>query len=107
MDFEGDGSVTKETFANNADKLQKAAAVFVPQNVTVFGLSCTSMAYTLGPEKVDNQFVSVDKRAKSTDMFRSVVAALNTLKVKKAVLLTPYLEEMHAANVKLLESQGV
>jgi maleate cis-trans isomerase len=65
------------------------------------------MAFCLGKEKVDKQFKSVDKRAKSTDMFRSVIEALRTLKVKKAVLLTPYLEEIHTTNVKQLESQGV
>lgn len=74
---------------------------------SVVGVSCTSMSFTLGEKTVDEQLRAFDPATPVTDMARGQLQALLALGVKKVALMTPYIEEVSAANQKMLEAGGV
>merc|ERR1719162_1641001 len=71
------------------------------------GLSCTSMSFTLGPDVVDQQLCQSNPNVKTTDMARAQIAAVKAIGAKKVALLTPYVEELSVANMRMLEREGI
>jgi len=71
--------------------------------VTVWGMSCTSISFILGQEKVQSCFPD---GANVTDMWTAVLRALRRLGAKKLAVLTPYQEEVSSKNEQLLEAEG-
>jgi len=70
--------------------------------VSIFGVSCTSMSFTLG-KRLLNCF---PEGSKVTDMWQAVLAALHIVGTKRLAVLTPYIAEVSTKNVQLLESAG-
>lgn len=70
--------------------------------ITIFGVSCTSMSFILG----ERLLACFPENSNVTDMWRSVLAALHAVGTKKLAVLTPYISEVSAKNVQLLESAG-
>lgn len=69
---------------------------------TTLGLACTSMSFTLGPERVDELLLRSRRvaaapnsgvPAKVTDMARAQVMALKALGTRRVALVTPYIGE--------------
>jgi len=71
--------------------------------ITVWGVSCTSMSFVLGEERVKSCFPD---GAVTTDMWLSVLAALRRLDAKRIAMLTPYIAELSHKNEQLLKDQG-
>eukprot|EP00929_Paragymnodinium_shiwhaense_P011003 TRINITY_DN1161_c0_g1_i1.p1 TRINITY_DN1161_c0_g1~~TRINITY_DN1161_c0_g1_i1.p1 ORF type:complete len:278 (-),score=49.86 TRINITY_DN1161_c0_g1_i1:1220-2053(-) len=69
-----------------------------------FGISCTSLSFTLGEERVAALFGD----RPHTDMWRSVLAAFKQLcrPGGKVALLTPYVNQVHQKNAALLHDAG-
>lgn len=99
-----------DTYHRSANNIvQASAGLAQPQGrCTAVGLSCTSMSFTLGPEKVDNLLHQAVPTAKITDMARAQAIALQVLGASKVALFTPYIESLSVANAAVLkESAGV
>jgi len=71
------------------------------------GLGCTSLSFTLGPQIVDEEPHAAHPHAKILDMARSQQKALQVMGCKNVGLVTPYIDEVHNANVAMLESEGI
>ena len=74
---------------------------------TVLGVSCTSMSFCVGEKTVDEQLKAFDPATPVTDMARGQLQALLALGARKVALMTPYIEEVSAANQRMLEAGGV
>lgn len=71
--------------------------------ITVWGLSCTSISFILGPDKVKSCFPD---GATTTDMWSSVLEALRCLGATRLAVLTPYIQKVASQNVLMLEEAG-
>lgn len=97
-----------ESYFASQDNISRAARTFMPRDgFSVMGLSCTSMSFTLGTEVVDKHLCAGDPNVKTTDMARAQLEALGALGAKKIVLVTPYIEEVSVANVRMLAAGGI
>ena len=102
-----DVTLSKEMYIRNAPQIAVAAAALQPADrCTVWGVACTSFAFSIGADAVDAQFRKVAPDSKSTDMFRGQFAALRALGAKKISLVTPYVEALSADNARVLEESG-
>mmetsp|Transcript_45982 Transcript_45982/g.82793 ORF Transcript_45982/g.82793 Transcript_45982/m.82793 type:complete len:293 (-) Transcript_45982:719-1597(-) len=74
-----------------------------PANYTsIWGISCTSLSFTLGKERINRLFST-----RYTDMWSSVLAALSVMAPNgRLAVLTPYIKELHQKNLHLLISSG-
>jgi len=97
-----------ETFlSGGAQRVRFAAESITPVGYCdMFGLACTSMSFTLTPKVVDEVLQSAQPGAKTTDMARSQRSALEAMGCKTVGLLTPYISDVHANNIVMLESNG-
>lgn len=97
-----------DTFERAAGNIGRAAAMCLPSSeITAVGLSCTSMSFVLGPDRVDEQLTRACPNAKSTDMARAQAAALHALGVTRVALVTPYIQDLAERNAAMLSSTGV
>ncbi|OLQ05282.1 Arylmalonate decarboxylase [Symbiodinium microadriaticum] len=99
-------AITEETFEAAAQQIRKAAETLLPHDFHSIGLSCTSMSFVLGPERVDAQLGPVCPKAAVTDMSRAQVAALRAVGATSLTLVTPYIREVARKNVEMLEKAG-
>jgi maleate isomerase len=100
--------LTAETFERAAGNIRRAAAACLPASeISAVGLSCTSMSFVLGPERIDEQLRGACPNAVSTDMARAQAAALHALDVTRIALVTPYIQDLAEKNAAMLESQGL
>lgn len=107
MEFDSD-LIQADTYLRAERNVGRAAATFLPsKHISVMGLSCTSMSFTLGPDAVDWQLCQGNVNVKTTDMARAQIAAVKALGAKKVALLTPYMEELSVANMRMLEREGI
>ena len=96
--------ISADTFIRNSDKITIAVKAIIPS--TIIGLGCTSMSFILGSEKVDLEIQKADIHIKITDMVRSQLCALKSLKIVKLALLTPYTEDLSLINKRLIEENS-
>jgi maleate isomerase len=97
-----------DSFTTDPLAVQRAAGGLMPAGyLSVLGLGCTSMSFTLGPQRVDEEIHKVHPNTKTTDMARSQAKAAKALGMKRVGLVTPYIDSVHANNVKMLESAGL
>ena len=97
-----------DTFERAAGNIRRAASACLPSSeICAVGLSCTSMSFVLGPERVDRELQSACPNAVSTDMSRAQMAALHALGVKRIALVTPYIQDLAERNAAMLESGGL
>lgn len=100
--------IVADTYVRSQGNLSIAAKnIMMGKKVSVMGLGCTSMSFTLGPDTVNQHLSQGRDDIKTTDMARGQVAAIKALGAKKIALVTPYLEEVSAANQRMLEKSGI
>ena len=100
--------LTADTFERAAGNIGRAAAACLPASeISAVGLSCTSMSFVLGPDRVDEQLRGACPNAAATDMARAQAAALRALGVTRIALVTPYIQDLAERNAAMLESQGL
>lgn len=96
--------LTADMYRRNAPSVTAAASALLPSSYcSVLGLSCTSMSFSLGAERVDALLQSACPGARTTDMARAQAEALGALGVEHVALLTPYASELSKLNVIMLE----
>ena len=94
-------ALTADTFERAAGNIRRAAAACLPASeISAVGLSCTSMSFVLGPDRIDEQLRGACPNAASTDMARAQAAALHALDVTRIALVTPYIEDLAEKNAK-------
>ena len=100
--------VTPEALIKLADEVLYAGELLGTAKPDVISYSCTSSAIMKGAQYESSivKRIADDTGAKSTSMALSVVEALNFLKVKKLVIVAPYLQDIVDAEEKYLESFG-
>jgi maleate cis-trans isomerase len=72
---------------------------------TLWGVGCTSLSFSLGPERCASLFDS-----SHTDMMAAVNAALLAVSEKKKTrvsVFTPYIDEVHESNLEKLRDAGL
>lgn len=100
-------AISADTFQRAAARITEAASTLLPtERLTVLGLSCTSMSFTLGPAVVDERLSAAAPHARTTDMARGQSMALRALGASKVALVTPYGQAVAAANVDMLRREG-
>lgn len=101
--LEGD-CTTAENFEKSARNITDAVLCLQPPDrCTVFGISCTSMSFTLGKDAVDKLIKDAVPGVAVTDMARGQAEAIRVLGAKSVALFTPYIESVSLANVAMLE----
>lgn len=127
---DGDEEINEGTYTRAAGNIAEAAHAFLPSEANTYGsldviaLSCTSLSFTLGTEKVQSELLNGYPAAlRATDMATSVIDAIHqvvcwqdggnakesgyTIAQPRVVLLTPYIDSIHAKNIKFLENSGI
>lgn len=100
--------ITPENYATGADRITQAARGIQPaDSVDAIGLACTSMAFSLGQERVQDRLREAHPSARSTDMATSLLAALEHFGARRVTLLTPYSGRLTELVHQLLETRGV
>lgn len=101
-------SITNATLAAQADLLADCAATLLPDgSLDVVAYACTSGSLVIGEERV---FVELNKgapNAQATSLITGVIRALNTLKARRIVVATPYLDEINLREKIYLEERGL
>ena len=100
--------ISADTFNRAADNIGRAAATVLPHDeITAVGLSCTSMSFTLGAERVAKQLRDAcGSGVEVTDMALAQAAAVMALGATRLALVTPYIAELAAANAAMLGDAG-
>jgi len=85
LEFKGnDTKITVKTYKNALKNIKKASSIFIPKdgesygNLDIIALACTSMSFSLGPLKVQEELLKgYPNTLMAIDMATAVVAALN------------------------------
>lgn len=72
----------------------------------VIGYACTSGATVIGADNISRIVTRTFRNAKTTDPITAVMAALQHLGMRKIGLVTPYVEDVSAAMIDLLQRNG-
>ncbi|MCP4544524.1 MAG: arylmalonate decarboxylase [Chloroflexi bacterium] len=99
--------VTVETLEATVGELANAAALLLPDgDLDVICFACTSASFVVGEERVMRELLKGAPRAQPTTLITSVVKALETLKVERIVVGTPYLDEINVMEAHYLQDKG-
>lgn len=100
--------ITPENYSTGADRITHAARGIQPANsLDAIGLACTSMAFSLGQQMVQERLREAHPNARTTDMATSLIAALKHFDARRVTLLTPYSGRLTELVHRLLEANGV
>jgi maleate isomerase len=100
--------ISADTYERAAGNIARAAALPLPSDeIDTVGLSCTSMSFVLGADRVDAQLRRAVPHAKTTDMARAQAGALAALGVERIALVTPYIVDLAEKNAAMLAECGV
>lgn len=100
-------SLDLQNYETGRGRISRAAATLRPKgSLDVLGLACTSLAFALGREHVQQELREAHPGVEATDMATAMLAALDFLGAQRVALLTPYLDELHQRNVELLRTSG-
>ncbi len=106
IELDGDG-VDESTFRSARGRLARAAATLRPAgSLDVIGMACTSLSFTLGCEAVQEELRAGQPGSRVTDMASAVLRALEQMATRRLALLTPYVDELHARNLRFLREAG-
>ncbi|MEO1918680.1 MAG: Asp/Glu racemase [Paracoccaceae bacterium] len=72
----------------------------------VIGYACTSGATVIGADNISRMVTQIFPNAKTTDPITAVMAALEHLGMRRIGLVTPYVEDVSAAMINLLQRNG-
>lgn len=99
--------VTVETLQATVNRLAETAALLLPDgDLDVICFACTSASVVIGEDRVIEELSKGAPEARATTLITSVLNALRTLKVRRIVVATPYLDEINAIEARYLENQG-
>lgn len=74
--------------------------------IDVVGYACTSGATVIGADNISKIVTKLHPAAKTTDPITAVMAALRKVGARRIGLVTPYLAEVSAAMIALLQREG-
>ena len=99
--------ITPETLTKMEADLP-AAVSLLPSAfpMDVVGYACTSGATVIGADNISGIVSRTFPNAKTTDPITAIMAALRHLGKRKIGLVTPYVEDVSAAMIDLLHSNG-
>lgn len=105
-------SVAQEITPNTLQEMESAlptAVALLPSAfpIDVIGYACTSGATVIGADNISNIVNKIHPNAKTTDPITALLAALHKLGTRKIGLVTPYVAEVSAAMIELLDSNGI
>ena len=99
---------TNETLARHIDYMADCASRLQPDvHPDVVSYHCTSGSIVIGEERVFAEIRQGAPWAQPMCIFTGVVDALRTLKAKKIVVGTPYLDEINTVEAEALVAKGV
>ena len=99
--------ITPQTLAAMEAELPLAAGMFPDCGMDVIGYGCTSAATVIGPARVKSAIQKTQSQAKVTEPLSALIAACNTLGLKKIGFLTPYVPEVSKLMIQRLEEAGI
>jgi len=99
--------ITPETLHAMEAALPKAVGLLPSAYpLDVVGYACTSGATMIGAARIAHIVQSIQPAAKATEPITATMAALRQLGVRRIGLVTPYVAEVSAAMIALLEENG-
>lgn len=99
--------ITPETLPEMEAALPAAVALFPSAfPMDVIGYACTSGATVIGADNISRIVTQTFPNAKATDPITAVMTALRHLDKSKIGLVTPYVEDVSAAMIDLLQRNG-
>jgi len=102
-------SSSLEGLASLYDNIGRAAEELATAHVDVIVFGCTSGGLIKGKsyeEDIRNKIEKASGNIQAITVIGSVIDALNTLKIKKLIVVTPYIPEVFMAEEKFLENVG-
>ncbi|UOA26281.1 Maleate isomerase [Pseudosulfitobacter sp. DSM 107133] len=103
-----DARVTRETLAEMAAHLGRAASLLPPAaELAAVAYGCTSGAAQIGPEQVARLVRQGRQVAAVTDPVSALVAACGHLGLRRLALLSPYVETVSDHLRSVLDAQGI
>ena len=103
-----DGLVTPESFMKSASTISTSSLrLGMLASPSVIGLACTSMSFTLGIRRVDQEIHAGCINVQTTDMARGQIDALHALGIERVCLLTPYIDILSKKNAEFLRENGI
>lgn len=101
-------AVTVENLLAVADELPRAAALILPEvTLDAITYACTSGSLVVGEERVQEQLAKGAPGAKTTSLVTGAIRALHTLKTKRVVIATPYLDEINVLEGEYFNKRGL
>lgn len=99
--------ITPETLPKMEADLPAAVALFPSAYpLDVIGYACTSGATMIGADNISKIVNEAFPNAKATNPISAVMAALDQFGTQKIGLVTPYVQDVSAAMIALLNSNG-
>ncbi|MGD2269691.1 MAG: hypothetical protein PVI06_04770 [Desulfobacterales bacterium] len=99
--------ITLETLAAMEKGLTDAAACLLPGcGLDVICFACTSGSVVIGEQRVIEKLSRGAPAARATTLISGVIRALKTLKTKRIVVATPYLDEINDLEARYLQKNG-
>jgi len=90
-------NITPETLAAMGPLVTETAERLLPgDDLNVLAYGCTSASFVLGPDHVDDMLLTAKPMAKTTNPAKAAFAALNALRAKRIVVLTPYRSDVNS-----------
>jgi maleate isomerase len=100
-------SITSVSLAAQADLLADCASTLLPDgSLDVICYACTSGSLVIGEERVFAELNKGAPGAKATSLITAVIRALNQLKAKRIIVVTPYLDEVNLIELEYLQNVG-
>lgn len=100
--------VTRDTLQQMAETLPAAASLFAePTEFSVVGYGCTSGTAQIGADNIARLVREGCATPEVTQPVSGLLAACATLNIKRLEFLSPYLEDVSAHLVNVLEANGV
>ena len=99
-----------EGLASLIDNIERAAEELATARVDVIVFGCTSGGLIKGKkyeEEIRNKIEKASGGIPAVTVIGSVIDALNTLKIKKLVVATPYIPEVYKVEKEFLENMGL
>lgn len=100
-------SITQQSLAAQADLLSECASTLLPDgSLDVVCYACTSGSLIIGEERVLAELNRGAPNARATSLITGVIRGLRTLRAKRLVVVTPYLDEINRREADYLEQAG-
>ena len=86
--------------------LEASSRLLADAQVDLVAMNCTAATMLAGPDSV-NARIRAEVGIPSTTTIEAVLAALAAARVRRIALVTPYVEEVTAAEISFLEARGL